>query len=288
MGFLVFSLQMSAAEQLDLFSQNADSEGARFRSTPLRPVIAFDTLDDEHLVAALRNVGIRESIALAAEAGRRRLASAILALEALCRRFAGFGADRIVPEQAAALDALTAIGGSDAAEALVRVIAKGVVQGPCLQRAVSAAAGLRARLPAALVLGLLQHGNPRIRADACRCARTSPEAAALLHDLLDDLHPYVQIAAACALGRFGRREVRPFLLRFLREQPSAELIDAIAPIMDEECVILLGRVADARPDLSQPVLDALDGINHPHAEKIAAYIRESCLSHRPCHSNGRP
>jgi len=278
---------MSAAEQLDLFSQSAP-EKPHSPSVSSRPLIASDTLDDEHLVAALHNAGIRDSIGLAAEVGRRRLTAAIPALEALCRRFAGFGADRIVPEQAAALDGLAAIGGFDATQALVRVIAKGVVQGPCLQRAVSAAAGLRARLPAALVMALLQHGDPRIRADACRCVRASPEAAALLRDLLDDLHPYVQMAAACALGRSGRREVRPFLLRFLREQPSTELIDAIAPVADEECIILLGRVADARPDLSQAILDALDGIDHPRAEKIAAYIGESCLSHRPCHSNGRP
>ena len=264
---------MSAAEQLDLFSQSADPEEPHSPGVSSRPVIVCETLSDEGLISALRNAGIRDSIGLAAETGRRRLAAAIPALEALCRRFAGFGADRIVPEQAAALDALAAIGGGEAAQALVRVITKGVVQGPCLQKAVSAAAGLRAKLPAALGLELLQHGDPRIRADACRCVRASPEAVARLRDLLDDLHSYVQMAAACALGRLGRREVRSFLLRFLREKPSAELIDAIAAIADEECIILLGRVADARPDLSQAVLDALDGIDHPRAEKIASQIR---------------
>jgi HEAT repeat protein len=274
MGFVVFSSQMSAAEQLDLFSQSADPEEPHYPSVSSRPVIASATLDDEHLVAALRNAGVRDSIALAKEIGRRRVASAVPALEAMCRRFAGFGADRIVPEPAAALDALAAIGGFDAAQALVRLIAKGAVQGPCLQRAVSVAAQLRAKLPALLVLELLQHGNPWIRADACRCVRTSPEATALLHHLLDDLHPYVQMAAACALGRLGRREVRPLLVRFVREKPSVELIDAIASIADEECIILLGRLADARPDLTEAILDALDGIDHPRAEKLAADIRE--------------
>jgi hypothetical protein len=101
---------MSTAEQLDLFSQNADPEEPHSPSVSIRPVIASDTLDDEHLVAALRNAGIRESIGLVAEAGRRRLAAAVPALEVLCRRFAGFGVDRVVPEQATALDALAAIG----------------------------------------------------------------------------------------------------------------------------------------------------------------------------------
>jgi hypothetical protein len=83
------------------------------------------------------------------------------------------------------------------------------------------------------------------------------------------------VAAACALGRLGRSEARPLLVRFLREQPSAELIDAIAPIADEEYVVLLGRVARARPDLSEAVLDALDAIDDPRAEKIAGQIGAS-------------
>lgn len=143
---MVFSSQMSAAEQLDLFLQSTDPEAPRSTSVSSRPVIAWETFDDDRLVAALGDAGMRESIALIAEAGRRRLAAAIPALEALCRRFAGFGLDRVLPEQAAALDALAAIGGSDAAQAVVRLIAKGVVQGPSLQRAVSAAARLRAKL----------------------------------------------------------------------------------------------------------------------------------------------
>jgi HEAT repeat protein len=264
---------MSAAEQLDLFSRRADRQEPQPRGVSSRPVIAWEALDDDRLVAALRNAGTRDSIALAAEVCRRWLAAGIPVLEALCQRFAGFGASRVVPEQAAAIDALAAIGNPEAAQAMARIIAKGVVQGPCLQRAVSAAGRLRAKLPPALVMELLRHRDPQVRADACRCVGAWPEATAPLNDLLDDLHPEVATAAACALGRMRRSEVRPFLVRFLREKPSAEIIDAIAPIADEECIILLGRIARARPDLSEAVLDALDAIDHPRAEKIAAQIR---------------
>jgi hypothetical protein len=72
----------------------------------------------------------------------------------------------------------------------------------------------------------------------------------------------------------GRSEVRPLLARYLREKPSVEVIDAMAPLADEDCVILLGRVARAAPDLSEAVLDALDAIDHPRAEKIANAIHE--------------
>jgi hypothetical protein len=263
---------MAAVEQLDLFSV---STGRAERDVPGRTiewVIACDTLDDDSLLAAIPNAGIRESVALVTEAGRRRLAAAIPVLEALCRRFAGFGAGRIVPEQAAALNALVMIGGSDTAQTLVRLIAKRIVQGPCLQQAVAAAARLGAKFPVDTVVEMLRHDDPQVRADACRCTRARPEVVPLLRDLLEDLHAEVRKAAACALGRMVRTEVRALLVGYLREEPSVELVDAIAPIADEECVILLGRVARTQPHLSEAALDALLSIGHPRAEQIAAAV----------------
>jgi HEAT repeat protein len=127
-------------------------------------------------------------------------------------------------------------------------------------------------LPAATVLKLLRHDDPQIRADACRFAQPSADMVAQLRELLDDLQRPVRMAAACALGLIGRNEVRPFLARYLREEPSAELIDAVAPVADEECIILLGRIARMMPDLSQAALDALDSIDHPRASRIAAEL----------------
>jgi hypothetical protein len=237
-----------------------------------RSVIEPDGIADDDLLATLPDAGLADSVALAVEAGRRRMTAAVPALEALCNRFSGFGADRIVPEQAAAIDALAQIAGVDAAQALARLIARRTVQGPCLQRAVGVAARLGAKLPAGTVMELLRHDDPAIRADACRFAQPSPEMVAQLRDLLDDLQRPVRMAAACALGRMGRNEVRPLLTRYLREEPSAQLIDAVSPIADEECVILLGRIARTMPDLSQAALDALDSIDHPRASRIAAEI----------------
>lgn len=262
--------------QLDLFSATGGPERTR-PSHETRPVVAWDVLADESLVAALSDAGIADSLALAAEAGRRRLAAAIPALEALCRRFTGFGVDRIVPEQAAALDALVAVGGPDAARTIARVIAKGMVRGPCLQKAVAAAAGLGAKLSAATVLPLLQHDDPQIRADACRCAGAWPQAVPLLRDLLDDLRSNVQVAAACALGRMGRTEGRALLARCLRAAPCAEVIDSIAPVADEDCVILLGRIARTDPGLSEPALDALERIDHFRAKEVAGAIRSRAV-----------
>jgi hypothetical protein len=70
----------------------------------------------------------------------------------------------------------------------------------------------------------------------------------------------------------GRNEVRPLLARYLREEPSTQIIDAVAPVANEECIVLLGRIARTMPGLSAAALDALDAIDHPRALRIAAEI----------------
>jgi hypothetical protein len=97
----------------------------------------------------------------------------------------------------------------------------------------------------------------------------------LLRELLDDLHRDVRIAAACALGRMGRSEVRGLLVGCLREAPTAELIDAIAPSADDECVVLLGRLARSAPQLSECAIEALRSIDDPRADQVIAALYQS-------------
>ena len=179
----------------------------------------------------------------------------------------------MVPEQSAALRALAVIGGRDAAQALSRLIVRGVLQGPALGRAVAVAAQLRASLPADVLLSLLRHADPDIRANACRCACRRPELIAAMIDLLDDLNRAVARSAACALGQMGRIEARPMIARLLREEPSEEVIDAVSPVADEECIVLLGRIARSTPALSEAALNTLESIDHHRASAIAAAIR---------------
>lgn len=258
-------------QQLDLFSY-VRAEPSSPPST--RPPPAVADLDDRALIAAIPDATLADSAMLAAEAGRRGLVAAVPALAELCRRFAGFGLDRVVPEQVAALEGLAAIGGRDAADAVARIIERAVVQGPALKVAVQLAARLRASLSVDVVRSLLRHAEPGIRADACRCARPSPELIALLVDLLDDLDRTVAKSAACALGQMGRIEARPTLKELLRHDPSEEAIDGVASIADEECMVLLGRIARSNAGLADAVLDALESIDHPRAGAVAATIRQ--------------
>jgi hypothetical protein len=134
-------------QQLDLFSATGvpPERRPRLDSRPQELVVA--DLDDGALVAAIPRAGLAEAPALAAEAGRRGLVAAVPALEQLCLRFAGFGLERAVPEQVAALDALALIGGSKAADTVARLIARNVVQGPTRKVAVEVAAQIRSALP---------------------------------------------------------------------------------------------------------------------------------------------
>jgi hypothetical protein len=149
-----------------------------------------------------------------------------------------------------------------------------VVQGPGLAVAVRAAAHLRATLPVDILETLLRHAAPGIRADACRCVRRPlPELIALMAGLLGDADRTVARSAACALGQMGRTEARPALKGLLRSDPAEDVIDAVPSVADEECVVLLGRVAHTRPSLAEAVLDTLDSIDHPRAGTVAAKIR---------------
>lgn len=255
-------------EQLDLFAAGGIAPAPRPAAIAPREVRPPCDLDDAELIALIPRAGALEGPGLAREAGRRGRAAAVPALEALCRRFAGFGLERAVPEQVAALEALAMIGGRDAARAVARLVAKGAVQGPALKIAVAAAVQLGSDLPAGVVVALLQHADPAVRADACRSVRSGPEAVPILLDLQDDVAAGVRAAAACALGRLGRREALPALIGLLRQAPSPDVIEAVTPIADEDCVVLLARLARTRPDLADAALDALEAIDHPRAAPL--------------------
>ncbi|HEX4079320.1 MAG TPA: HEAT repeat domain-containing protein [Rhizomicrobium sp.] len=259
-------------KQLDLFAGPMPAT-APDTPSPDKPAVDAAALSDAALIAAIAEAGIGECHTLAREAARRRLAAGVPVLKALCQRHAGFGGERMVPQQAAALDALAAIGGREASRAVGDLVRRGAVGGPGLKLAVAAAARLDSPLPEEIVASLLRHDDPQIRAAAARCARTWPRTAPILIELLDDLHREVSIAAACALGRMGRAEARVPLLRALRDEPSEEIIDAAAGVGDEEFIVLLGRTAANRPDLARTVLEALEPIEHPLAAKVATRIR---------------
>jgi HEAT repeat protein len=267
-----------AGQQLDLFA--IDQINVELRGSPAQPPLRAAELTDAALIAALPDAGVTAAPRLAAEASRRRLTGAVPSLEKLRRRLTGFGAKRLVPEQLAALEALADIGGEAARQAIARLVAHRVVQGPTLAAALNAAARLGSSLPPSRLGEFLKESDPTVRAAACRCVRSAGSYLRVLIELLDDPRPEVASAAALALGRIGRVEARPLLMGLLRREPSAEIVDALVRIVDEEVIVTFGRIARRVPDLLQPILDALDQLGDFRAERVAATLR----AHDPARS----
>jgi hypothetical protein len=259
-------------EQLDLFRDFGAAVAAPSVVASARQTLDVAALDDDGLVAALGGTDHTDTLTLLAEAARRRLAVAAPFLRNLCRRHAGFGAFRPIPEQIAALNALHAIGTREAALVVAEAIEREWVEGPGLAVATRCAGRLHANLSAETVAKLLQHHDPNVRAAACACARPLPLIIALLGELMADLHRPVAEAAACALGRFGRIEARPMLTALLERAPSEEVIEAACEVADETSMVLLGRIARSESKLAPTALAALAGIDHPRAAKIRAAV----------------
>ena len=157
---------------------------------------------------------------------------------------------------------------------MARIISRGWVQAATLIYAVAAATRLRSRLPPDIVLPLLHHAEPAIRADACSLVRGGPDVVATLVDLLGDLHPSVALEAAFALAHLGHPQGRPRLKRLLAEAPSTRVIEAIPPIADDECIVLLGRIArSASPELASAARDALEATEYPLAARLLDRLR---------------
>jgi len=267
-----------AGQQLELFAIDRISAG--LKGSPAQPPVRAVELTDAALIAAIPDAGVTAAPRLAAEASRRRLTGAVPSLEKLCQRLTGFGVDRLVPEQLAALEALADIGGEAARQAIGRLVAQRIVQGPTLAAALNAAARLGSSLPSSRLGEFLNDSDPTVRRAACRCVRSAGSYLRVLIELLDDPCPEVASAAALALGRIGRVEARPLLMGLLRREPSAEIVDALARIADEEVIVIFGRVARTMPDLAQPILEALDQLEDFRAERVAAALR----AHNPARS----
>ena len=155
-----------ADEQLDLFHAAPTSPTQHALPQADRPAIDPAALSDDELVAGVADLAMADCLARIQEIGRRRLTAGISLLEELCRKHAGFGRSRIIAEQAAALEALMAIGGGEAAAAVGRLVARGAIEGPGLTLALRVAARLVVPLQEEIVGRHLRSDDPAVRAAA--------------------------------------------------------------------------------------------------------------------------
>lgn len=195
----------------------------------------------------------RDFVPLIAEVERRREATAAALLVRVCRRHAGFDRARAVPEMAAALNALTAVGAADAAPAIVRLVEQGALGHASVAAALRYLASVRHRPAAVLLRPHLDHEDAEVREAACALAAvigTSSNIERLL-ELCQDPSAEVVDAALIALGNLGYGPVKKALesrLQTAAVENIPKILDSLIPVSDEETAVSLGRLAERISD----------------------------------------
>ena len=261
----------TGVRQTDLFGDRGTVTPVAVRAA--RPPCP-DTLSDEDILDRLPGAGIAEAGLLCTLVVERGLGDrALPALESLWRRFAGFGQDRLLPEQVAVVETLAKIGTASARELLDGIVTAPELPYILLPTALRAALAVSLRLPGTFTGPLLAHGDPEIREFAIwLCALGRPEFEGL-EACLADTQPAVRRAAAIVLGGFGRDRAKAILLAELARHPTGEVVDALASIADDDIVVHLGRCAEAHSELAGRIAAELEEMQTPRSLKIASRIR---------------
>lgn len=273
----------ASQRQLDLFAERGEVEP---RHSPKAvassaPTPAVDTLSDDELLELVPNAGPSDVEAVCSEIVSRSLQAAVPALEALWRRFSGFGVEKPLREQLAVVDALARLGGTDARSALRRIVLWKGLPASLLPAALQVAASAGLALPAPFVDPLLDHKDAAVRGAAFALAASANVPAARLHASLFDRSAADRRAAAVALGLRGDSRARQPLLDELARAPSTEIIEAVAAVWDDDAIVRLGRCARRHPRHADAVLDALREIGSPRAQVVARQVEIHARSSTP-------
>ena len=131
--------------QLDLFAERGRVISRRAPEPMAPPAAApVETLSDDDLFESIQKAGPSSIEAVCSEVVSRSLEAAVPALDALWRRFAGFGVETPLREQLAVLDTLARLGGADARSTLREIVLSKGLPASLLPAALqaSASAGL--------------------------------------------------------------------------------------------------------------------------------------------------
>ena len=190
-------------------------------------------------------------------------------LEALWRRFAGYGVETPLVEQLTVLGTLARLDDAAARLALRRIVLSRGLPDSVLPAAARAAAEAGLGLPAGFIAPLLGHEDVVVREPAFALAMKAGVSDLLLREGLSDGSASVRCLAAIAMGNRGEAEVRGRLLEELARAPTKGVIEALAPIWDDDVIVHLGRCAERHPDLAGTVIDMLRDMESGKAERLA-------------------
>ena len=271
-----------APTQLDLFAERGQEMPRRVPEPMPSPAAApVKTLSDDELLDAVPKAGPSTIEAVCLEIVSRSLEPAVPALEALWRRFAGFGVEKPLPEQFAVLETLGRLEGADSRSTLRGIVLSKGLPASLLPAALQAAATAGLALPATFVGPLLDHEDALVREAGFVLAARTDVRADRLREGLFGRSAANRRAAAVALGLRGDVSARQPLYDELARFPSKEVIDAITAVWDDDAIVHLGRCARRHPLLADAVLDALRDIGSARAETVAHHLETSTGSTAP-------
>ncbi len=261
------------AEQFDLFTGGGTVEPA---AVPADKPFCPEALSDEDILDRLPDAGIADARLLCDLIVERGLGDrAVPALEALWRRFKGFGLDRPEPQQTAVIETLEKLGTACAKRLLADIVTASDLPPALLPAALSAALSASLRLPPAFLSPLLAHADSRIREMAARLSGFGQPDVGALAACLDDTQQAVRRAAAIVLGQFGDARAKAVLLEELHRTPTGEIVEALSAIADEDIIVHLGRCAKEHPALAGRITMELEEMETPRSLRVARRIRSS-------------
>ena len=262
-----------ASRQPDLFDARGRADARQLRERPVRAAVpAPASMTDDGLIERLADARPPDIDALCHEIAARSLAAAVPALEALWRRFHGFGIERPLREQRAVLETLARLDVAGARAALRRIVLSPGLPAPLLPIALRAAADAGLSLPGAFVTEFLDRDDPAMRGPAFDLTRAANVPAPRLRDGLSDRVPSIRRAAAVALAHRGDASGRAVLIAALATAPSIVVVEALGAIGDDEAIVALGRCAMRHPAFAPSVIATLREMGNARAERLATRL----------------
>ncbi len=200
---------------------------------------------------------------------------AVPALEALWKRFFGFGINGPLREQCCALNTLAKVGTSLSRQALVRIIDVPDLFDALLPLALECATEANLALPGQSVTCWLEDSRPAVREGAFVLARncTPPVPKHELEKGLLDPEGSIRRACLTTMGQFGHEGAKPGLLEELERSPTSEIVTALAGIVDDDIITRLARCAIRHGRLREQIIEELECSGEPRALKLVERLK---------------
>ena len=233
-------------------------------------------LDDLEILARIPAAKLSEVEALCELVMDRGIGDdAVPALEALWRRFFGFGVDGPLREQRCALNALAKIGTEMSRQALVKIVDAPDLFDAILPLALECATKAHLALPAQSVTRWLEDTRSEVRELSFMLASNcgSPVPKNVLEAGLLDSEASVRRACLLTMGHFGHGAAKSGLLAELERNPSSEIVTALAGILDDDIITRLGRCAMKHEHLREQIVEELESSAEPRALKFVNRLK---------------